>query len=116
VIRHFDQVAYATPFAETLGRNVWDARDLGYEVEVSEAQAEPYGQFQSPGNSVRDFRFLLLRCLREVLDPEKPGLVRVWGVERLVQRMQAGDLTDEHRRIIEVIQNVNGSAAPWVSR
>jgi hypothetical protein len=116
VIRHFDQVAYATPFAETLGRNVWDARDLGYEVEVSEAQAEPYGQFQSPGNSVRDFRFLLLRCLREVLDPKKPGLFRVWGVERLVQRMQAGDLTDEHRRIIEVIQNVNGSAAPWVSR
>ncbi|HEY7465917.1 MAG TPA: hypothetical protein VIB47_04425 [Dehalococcoidia bacterium] len=115
-IRHFDQVAYATPFAETLARNVWDARDLGFGIEVSEAQAEPYGQFQSPGNSVRDFRFLLLRCLREVLDPEKPGLVRVWGVERLVQRMQAGELTEDHRQIIEVIQAVNGTAAPRVSR
>jgi hypothetical protein len=116
VIRHFDQIAYATPFAETPARNVWDARDLGFGIEVSEAQAEPNGQFQSPGNSARDFRFLLLRCLREVLDPEKPGLVRVWGVERLVQRMQAGDLTEEHRAIIEVIQTVNGSAQPRVSR
>jgi hypothetical protein len=115
VVRYFDQVAYATPFAETLARNVWDARDFGFGIEVSEAQAEPYGQFQSPGNSARDFRFLLLRCMRDVLDPDAPGLVRVWGVERLVQRIQAGELTDDHRKIIEIIQAVNGSAPPRVS-
>jgi hypothetical protein len=116
VIRHFDQVAYATPFAETLARNVWDARDLGFGIEVSEAQAEPYGQFQSPGNSARDFRFLILRCLREVLDPQAPGLVRLWGLERLVQRMRSGELTEEHRGIIEIIQSVNRTGQPRVTR
>lgn len=108
IIRHFDQVAYAVPFAPTLARHVWDSRDLGFEIEVSEGQAEPYGQFESPGNSARDFRFMILRCLDKVLDPERPALIRVWGIEYLTGRMLAGDLSEQHRDIIEIIQTVNG--------
>jgi hypothetical protein len=110
IVRHFDQISYASLFAETLTRNVWDSRDLGFRVEVSEAQAEPYGHFQSPGNSARDFRFLLLRCLDKVLDPSAPGLIRIWGLERLAERMLAGTLTQEHRDIIEIILTVNNVA------
>ncbi len=115
VARHFDQISYASPFAETLTRNVWDARDLGFKIEVSEAQAEPYGKFDSPGNSARDFRFLLLRCLDKVLDPLAPALIRIWGLERLTQRLQAGDLTSEQRDIIQIIQAVNQTTPPRVS-
>ena len=107
VIRHFDQVAYATPLAASLSRHVWDSRDLGFGIEVSEAQAEPYGKFQTPGNSARDFRFLLLRCLDSVLDPQRPALIRIWGLERLTERMLSGDLTAEHRDIIQIIQTLN---------
>jgi hypothetical protein len=110
IARHFDQISYASPFAETLTRHVWDSRDIGFRIEVSEAQAEPYGKFQSPGNSARDFRFVLLRCLDKVLDPRAPALIRIWGLERLLQRMQSGEITDEHRQIIEIIQAVNGAA------
>jgi hypothetical protein len=107
VARYFDQISYASLFAETLTRHVWDSRDLGFKIEVSEAQAEPYGKFDSPGNSARDFRFVLLRCLDKVLDPLAPALIRVWGLERLTQRMEAGELTAEHRGIIEIVQRVN---------
>jgi hypothetical protein len=114
VARHFDQISYASPFAETLTRHVWDARDLGFRLEVSEAQMEPYGKFTSPGNSARDFRFLLLRCFDAVLDPEAPALIRIWGLERLLMRMQTGDLTSEQRDIIQIIQTVNQQTPPRV--
>jgi hypothetical protein len=68
---------------------------------------EPFGQFQSPGNSARDLRFLLLRCLDKVLDPQRPALIRLWGVELLTERMLSGDLTDEHREIVSIIRRVN---------
>jgi hypothetical protein len=116
VIRHFDQISYASPFAATLARHVWDSRDLGFKIEVSEAQAEPFGRFQSPGNSARDFRFLILRCLEKVLDPQRPGLIRIWGLERLAERMLSGSLTSEHRDIIEIIQTVNNGGPPSVTR
>jgi hypothetical protein len=107
VVRYFDQIAYGGAFVAGPTRHVWDSRDLGFAIEVSEAQAEPYGKFQTPGNSARDFRFLLLRCLDKVLDPQLPALIRLWGLERLSERMLGGDLTAEHRDIIQIIQTVN---------
>jgi hypothetical protein len=111
VVRHFDQISYAVPFAQTLARNVWSSRDIGYRIEVTEGQAEPYDYFTSPGNSVRDFRFLILRCLDKVLDPQAPALIRMWGVEELAKRMLNGSLSAEHREIVEVIQRVNAASS-----
>ena len=58
-------------------------------------------------DSLRNLRYMILRCLDHVLDPEKPALIRLWGVEYLTRRMLGGDLTQEHRDIIEIIQHVN---------
>ena len=110
VVRYFDQLAYARPLAPGLAEHQRDARSLGFPIEVTEGQAEPYGKFKEPGNSARDFRFLLLRCLEKVLDPEAPKLLRIWGVEELTKHMMRNDLTDEHRQIIEIIQTVNAAA------
>jgi hypothetical protein len=112
VIRYFDQVSYARPFAASLTRNIWDSRDHGYGIEVTEGQMEPWGQFEQPGNLVRELRYMLLRCLDEVLDPQKPALIRLWGVEELTKRMIAGETTREHRDMIEVIQRVNDAIGP----
>jgi hypothetical protein len=116
IIRHFDQITYARPFAPRPAEHVWAARDLGFGIEVSEGQAEPYDYFTEPGNSARDFRFLILRCLDKVLDPAKPALIRIWGVEHLTKRMLNGDLDEKHREIIEVIQTVNGVGAGLAQR
>ncbi len=88
--------------------NILESRSLGYRIEVTEAQMEPYGHFQQPGNEVRDLRYMLQRCFDYVLDPKEPALVRLWGVEELVKKMLIGDLTDEHRQIIELVQTING--------
>jgi hypothetical protein len=111
IIRHFDQVSYASPFAPTTEEHIRDGRELGFRIEVTEGQAEPYGKFLSPGNSARDLRFLILRCLDKVLDRQAPALIRLWGVEELTKRMIGGSLTDEHRRMIEILQAVNARAA-----
>jgi hypothetical protein len=107
VIRYFDQITYARPGVGGTNDNVVDSRQVGYRIEVTEGQMEPYGHFQQPGNSSTDLRYMLQRCIDHVLDPEQPALVRLWGVEELTKKMMAGELTDEHRRIIELIQTVN---------
>ena len=107
VIRYFDQITYARPGVMGTDDNISDSRDVGYRIEVTEGQMEPYGHFQQPGNSAKDLRYMLQRCFDHVLDPEQPALVRLWGVEELVKRMIAGDLTDEHREIIALIQAAN---------
>jgi hypothetical protein len=107
LIRYLDQVGYATPFAPSLSQAIWQSRDCGYAIEVTEGQMEPFAQFPQPGNSARDLRFLILRCLDKVLDPQRPALIRLWGIEALTKRMAAGQLTPEHRDIIEIIRHVN---------
>jgi hypothetical protein len=116
VARHFDQISYASPLAPTTEAHIHDARMLGFRIEVTEAQAEPYAQFKSPGNSARDFRYVLLRCMDRVLDPIKPGLIRIWGVEELAKQLMAGNATDEHRQIVELIQAINGTSGPQVKK
>lgn len=84
-----------------------DAHRVGFKVEVTEAQAEPWGSLISPGNSAQGFRFVLLRCMDHILDPAAESVVRVWGVELLVKRMFEGSLTREHKEIIELITTIN---------
>ncbi|HLF70553.1 MAG TPA: hypothetical protein VI759_00165 [Dehalococcoidia bacterium] len=109
IVRYFDQISYALPFSASAAEHLRDARRLGFSVEVTEGQAEPYGKFTEPGNSVKHFRFLILRCLDKVLDRQAPALIRVWGVEALAKKMLRGELTDEHRDIIAILQRVNGA-------
>jgi hypothetical protein len=107
LIRHFDQLTYGHPFSPSPQQHIEDSRRYGFKIEVTEAQAEPYLQFRTPGNSARDFRFVLLRLLDKVLDPREPGLIRIWGVEELAKRFLRGEATQEHRQILEMLQTVN---------
>jgi hypothetical protein len=111
VIRHFDQITYGHPFSPTPYQHIEDSRRFGFKIEVTEAQAEPYLQFRTPGNSARDFRFVILRLLDNVLDPREPALIRIWGVEELAKRFLRGEATEEHRQILEMIQTVNESGS-----
>ena len=111
IVRYFDQIAYARPFAPSLEGHRRDARTLGFGMEITEAQMEPYGHFSEPGNSAKHLRFLLLRTTDRVFEHTASSkLMRLWGVEELTMKMAAGTLTDEHRQMIELIQTVNASA------
>jgi hypothetical protein len=105
--RYFDPITYGGAFSASCESQIEAARDLGFRIEVTEGQAEPFGVYDSPGNSVTDFRYLVIRCLDKVFDRRQPALLRIWGIEELAKKAQHGLLNDEHRQIISLIQAVN---------
>jgi hypothetical protein len=111
LLRYFDQINYAHPFAETTEGHIRDSRDIGFRIEVTEGQMEPFHHLKTPGNSARDLRFLILRLLDKVFDPQKPGLLRIWGIEELAKRMLRGEMTAEHKQIVEIFEAINAPAS-----
>ena len=107
IIRYTDPITFSRVGYRTCEENREQARELGYRVEVTEAQAEPNGGLTDPGNSARHFRFMLLRCAESVLDTDRPSLIRVWGIEELAKKAMAGTLTSEHAQIIELMRRLN---------
>ncbi len=84
------------------------ARKLGFEIEVTEAQFERWGnQIFSPGNSAHEFKYLVARCVEQIIDPQKGGVIRLWGAERLGKRIIEHNLEKDHTEIIELIQSIN---------
>ncbi len=99
-------LAFHFPSAKTCEDNLRDSRNVGFRIEVSEAQAEPFAHITAPGNSARDFRFMLLRCAGKVLDPGRDSVLRIWGVEQLTKKIFAGDSTAEHAAICDMIRRL----------
>jgi len=99
-------------FAKLFGKNPYQdhikkGEGTGFRVEVSEAMVEPWPPVMTPGNSVAEFRFVTLRAMNHLLDPDVESVIRIWGIERLAHALYSGSQTPEHGRIIELIQAVN---------
>ncbi|OIP57418.1 MAG: hypothetical protein COX79_00355 [Candidatus Levybacteria bacterium CG_4_10_14_0_2_um_filter_36_16] len=108
IIRWIDPITRARLAGnEDLKKNRQDAKKYGYKIEVTEGQAEAWKPYFSPGSSAREFRFMLLRCMNEVLDMSKQSLLRIWGAENVALNIINGDLTDDHNNIIELIKKIN---------
>lgn len=106
--RYLDPIALAFDFpsARTCAQNIADARRVGFRIEVSEGQAEPYAHVTAPGNSVRDLRFMLLRCADKVLDPLQVEPLRIWGVEYWAKKQHAGWATAEHAAMFDLVRRL----------
>ena len=85
------------------------------EVELTEGQLEPWTNnpklgeeaLTRPGNSVREARYMLLRANKNILRTGQPSRAGVWGIERLVYLALTGQMTNEHKQIIDLIQKIN---------
>lgn len=85
------------------------------EVELTEGGLEPWKvnpgpgeeELARPGNSVREARYMFLRANKNILRTGQPARAGAWGIERLAYLAKTGQLTDEHRQIIDLIQRVN---------
>jgi hypothetical protein len=111
VIRHTDPITFQRVGYQTCEGNRNMARSMGYDIEVTEGQAEPYSYLDAPGNSARHFRFMLLRCASRVLLPESPSVLRIWGVEEMAKKVLAGDTNGEHDAIFDLVRLINGPRA-----
>ncbi len=78
-------------------------KEMGFGLEISEGQFEPWGKQKTPGNSYSDYEYLLEKC-NEYFPSEYPyKFLRLWGTEELALRIFNDTLEDEHKRIIASI-------------
>jgi hypothetical protein len=108
ILGTFDSISLTNLSRKKLCRkNIDWAQDIGYAIEVTEAQTEPWLPIITPGNSAQEFRFLLLRSVYHLLDGRKKSLMRIWGIEHLVLAKKMKMLTPDQQQIIELIQRIN---------
>lgn len=103
-----DSIDLSLPWDVNIKELKEKAKELQFSIEVTEAQFEPWGKDASPGNSLEDFHFLLLRCIKIIPDHQtEKKLIRLWGMEKLAEKSLHGELTEEHEKIIKLIKRIN---------
>ncbi|MDY0097187.1 MAG: hypothetical protein RBS01_02440 [Candidatus Dojkabacteria bacterium] len=78
-------------------------KEMGFGLEISEGQFEPWGKQKTPGNSYSDYEYLLEKCKRYFPNDYQYKLLRLWGTEELALKIFKDTLEDEHKRIIASI-------------
>lgn len=96
-------------FKKLWKKNIEWSRQIGYKIEVTEGQTEPWLPITSPGNSALEFRFLTLRVIKYLLNQKEKSVLRIWGIEHLALARLDDRLSRDQIEIIEIIQSVNGS-------
>lgn len=84
-----------------------EAKKNSFKIEITEGQAEPWGNIQLPGNSTKAFRFMVQRPINHVLDTTKESVISIWGIEYLANIALSGQASDEHEKIFDLIQKIN---------
>lgn len=90
--------------------NIKRAQKLGYGIEVTEAQFEQWGRvYLSPGYSHHEAKYLLARCVDNILDSNSGGIIRLWGFERYAKKKLENTLSNDHKKNLELIQRINST-------
>jgi hypothetical protein len=80
----------------------------GYRIEVTEAQAEPWGTERSPGNSLPHFQHVLAECIHEILNPDQDeSVIRMWGIEYQLAQVLQGNGRAPAREILRLVGEIN---------
>ena len=84
-------------------------RRQNIQLEVSELQAEPWQHISTPGSSIREFKFTLLRSIQEMLNlnSESKSVIRYWGIEELYTKYLDNHSNTEQQKIIKLIKRIN---------
>lgn len=79
-------------------------KELGFGLEISEGQFEPWGRVVTPGNSFSDYEYLLNKSSGYFPKEYPYKLIRLWGSERLALRILNNKVNELHERIIASIK------------
>jgi hypothetical protein len=105
--KYFDSASLSLPFDPTLERLNQRSLLENFELEVTEAQFEPWTYLTDPGNKLADLKFVIHRCVFEILALQKQKFVRLWGTEQLAEKILDKKTNDEHEQMIYLIKNLN---------
>lgn len=78
-------------------------KEKKFGLEISEAQFEPWGRQNSPGNSYDEYIYTLNKCERYFPKGYEYKLVRLWGIERFVSNVLNNTMSQEHIKIRQSI-------------
>lgn len=98
---------FSKPFSMSLGELKRLQQKRGFNIEISEAQFEPWGWQKLPGNSYDDLEYVLKVAKKAFPDEYYPKIVRLWGTEELGLKIKKGKLNSEHRKIINKLRDIN---------
>ncbi len=79
-------------------------KEMGFGLEISEGQFEPWGKQKTPGNSYIDFEYLLNKCNRYFPKEYKYKLLRLWGTEEFALKILNNKISEDHKRIMSSIK------------
>ena len=88
-------------------RSIAQAQALGYDIEVTEAQAEPWNPAPDVGDSLRHFERVLGESITYVLNPQQPAsVIRMWGIEHQITRRLGGS-GGQNAAILDLTREIN---------
>lgn len=99
-----DSLTSLFPLSMSIKRLHKFQKEMGFGLEISEGQFEPWGKQKTPGNSYKDYEYLLEKCNRYFPNEYPYKLLRLWGTEELALKIYSNKILDEHKRIISSIK------------
>lgn len=107
IFKYLEPVRYSLPFTMNMNTLHKFQRDIGFDMEITEGQFEPWGKEKTPGNSYNDFIYLLENSYMYFPRSFRRKVIRLWGTEELASKIIGERLSDEHMKIIEDIRKIN---------
>lgn len=102
-LEKLDPLIFASPFSMGVSSLHQWQKKLGFKLEVSEAQFEPWGRAKEPGNSIEEFEYLIRGSSRYFPRAYRGKLIRLWGTERLAHALLSGTATHVQKQLTTII-------------
>lgn len=75
-----------------------------FKTEITEAQMEPWGRANDPGNSIQSLKFVILRSA--IFLKQNNGYIGLYGLDRLAMKAIRKNLNHEHLEMIDLIKKI----------
>lgn len=103
IFRRRDPFVFASPFDMNMASLHREQRRMGFGLEISEGQFEPWGSEKSPGNSIEEFDYLVKKSVRFFPRGYEYKLIRLWGTEQLAMKLASGSANAVHLELAQRI-------------
>lgn len=82
--------------------------EYGYRIEITEAQAEPFGKHPLVGNSLPHFQHVLAQSIDRILDPSQDeSVIRLFGIEYQLRAVFGGTAVEANHQILDLTREIN---------
>ena len=107
--QYFNGNTIGLPWHAMIAQTQLISQKYGFALEVTEAQMEPWGRSQAPGNSIQSLQYIILQSRRflQICDPWKL-YIGLWGIDRFANIFLDGTQTSQHIMMKNTIAQING--------